>query len=115
MPLTALGLPSSASIGGILVIYLLCAWSAISPSSQPASDQTTEAAKLGRCKQAMEDGQFGKAGKILSSDGLAAVSLEVYQEMLSKHPSPPSSSVITAEPSTASNDEFCPIPTAPLY
>lgn len=64
-------------------------WSEASSSSlRPDLGLNPEAAKLGRVKQAMEDGQYSKAAKILASDGLVAVSEQSYQEMLSKHPDP---------------------------
>ena len=45
-----------------------------------------------RAKQAVQDGQYSKAIKALTSDGLATPSAEVLQEMLTKHPqsAPPS-------------------------
>ena len=42
-----------------------------------------------RAKRAVQDGQYRKAIKALTSDGLANPSPEVLQEMLSKHPQVP--------------------------
>ena len=62
-------------------------WSEATTSPvQPDLGLHSEAAKIGRVKQAMEDGQYSKAAKILASDGLVPVSEESYLEMLAKHP-----------------------------
>ena len=43
-------------------------------------------ANIHRARRAVEDGQFRKAIQILSSDGIAHSSSDVYDTMLSKHP-----------------------------
>ncbi len=45
--------------------------------------KSSEAARLGRYKQAMEDGQYSKAALLFTSSGLIP---QCYDEMLSKHP-----------------------------
>ena len=73
---------------------IITLWSEASSSPlQPDCALNPEAAKLGRVKQAMEDGQYSKAAKMLASDGLVAVSEQSHQEMQSKHPDPDTDSL----------------------
>ena len=55
---------------------------ALGPSQQRSNN-------IRRAKQAVQDGQFSKAIKALTSDGLADHSAAIVQEMLSKHPQAP--------------------------
>ena len=55
---------------------------ALGPSQQRSNN-------IRRAKQAVQDGQYSKAIKALTSDGLADHSAAIVQEMLSKHPQVP--------------------------
>ena len=60
-----------------------------------------------RARRAVEEGQYHKAIQFLSSDGVAPANVEVFSEMLLKHPqaSPPQSSLPV--PDSAVIDESC--------
>ena len=59
---------------------------ALSRRSQSSSPPSQRSHNIRRAKLAVQDGQYNKAIKTLSSDGLATPSAEVMQEMLVKHP-----------------------------
>ena len=60
---------------------------------QSRSSSSTSASNFRRAKRAVQDGQYSKAIKALTSDGLASPSPEILQEMQSKHPQAPPPSV----------------------
>ena len=51
-----------------------------------SSSSSSQRNNIRRAKLAVQDGQYSKAIKTLTSDGLATPSAEVLQEMLTKHP-----------------------------
>ena len=58
----------------------------LSKRMQSSSRSSNPSHHIRRAKQAVQDGQYSKAIKALSSSGLATPSAEVLQEMLNKHP-----------------------------
>ena len=79
----------------------------VSRCSGQSSSSNQYKHNIRRAKRAVEDGQYSKAMKALTSDGLVAPSDEALQEMLSKHPQSaplalPSSPVPPAEKLTES-------------
>ena len=58
-------------------------------SRRSALSASTSSNNIRRAKRAVQDGQYRKAIKALTSDGLANPSPEVLQEMQSKHPQVP--------------------------
>ena len=58
----------------------------LSRHSQSSSSPSQRSHNIKRAKLAIQDGQYSKAIKTLTSDGLATPSAEVMQEMLTKHP-----------------------------
>ena len=66
------------------------------------SQRSQRAANARRARRAVEDGQYRKAIQALASDGLALPTVEVVDEMLSKHPqvTPPSIPADSVPPPT---------------
>ena len=58
----------------------------LSRRTQSSSSSSQRSCNIRRAKLAIQDGQYSKAIKALTSDGLASPSAEVLQEMLTKHP-----------------------------
>ncbi len=55
---------------------IISLWSEAMSSVPVGAESSPEAARLGRCKQAMEDGQYSKAAVLLTSSGLIPPSLK---------------------------------------
>ena len=62
-------------------------------SEQASSSSTSVSHNIRRAKRAVQEGQYSKAIKALTSNGLASPSPEILQEMLGKHPQVPPPSV----------------------
>ena len=62
-------------------------------SEQASSSSTSVSHNIRRAKRAVQEGQYSKAIKALTSNGLASPSPEILQEMLGKHPQAPPPSV----------------------
>ena len=58
-------------------------------SSRRGQSSSSSLSNIGRAKQAVQDGQFSKVIKALTSKGLATLISDVTLEMLSKHPQGP--------------------------
>ena len=81
-----------------------CLWSDVVSANRSTHELSTQAAMIGRCKQAMENGQYSKAAHILTSDGLVPASQEAYDDMLAKHPQCPAQPSIDCSSSQLSSD-----------
>ena len=67
---------------------------------KPPSSESLRLANISRARQAVGDGQYRKAIQSLSSDGLADVTTDVFDEIQAKHPQ--------ADPHCIPSDPFPP-------
>ena len=82
------------------------------PNNQPYTNATRKA-KQKRCKHLVcERGEFSNAIKALHSDGIAAPSHQVFQQLLEKHPDGPDMDYLSLpidleQPAAISEEELC--------
>ena len=67
---------------------------------KPSSSESSRLANVSRANRAVEDGQYQKAIQLLSSNGLADVTADVFDEILAKPPQ--------ADPSCIPSDPLTP-------
>ena len=89
--------------GDVISLWVKAASSGRSLLKRSSANSSQRNSNIRRAKCAVQDGQYSKAIKALTSDGLATPSSEVMQEMQSKHPQAPTPTLPRSRPCSSTS------------